>query len=300
MLEEADAQLKAAEAQFKKNANQENEIALIEARTNRKGVEAQIEGFLSEQDINRVALKKEFLDLTNSQAEADGSRRIAEMEANAELIDNDLARLEKLKEIAEAEFAIQDAILTKKRDSYKEGTQAFQDANNELLDFQAENAQKQKEIDKETAKTKADSVIGALGAIAGVAGENSKFGKSVAVVQAVQDTWAGANKALAQGGLFGAVGAAGIITSGLANVKKITSTKDPVAPSFAKGGGGSVSVPTPSIQAPSFNITGNTGTNQLAQAIGGQEKKPVKAYVVSHEMTTAQAKDIERQEESSF
>ena len=63
MLEEADAQLRAAEAQFKKNGNQENEIALIEARTNKKGVEAQIEGFLSEQEANRVALQKESLDL---------------------------------------------------------------------------------------------------------------------------------------------------------------------------------------------------------------------------------------------
>ena len=63
MLEEADAQLRAAEAQFKKNSNQENEIALIEARTNKKGVEAQIEGFLSEQEANRVALQKESLDL---------------------------------------------------------------------------------------------------------------------------------------------------------------------------------------------------------------------------------------------
>ena len=44
MLEEADAQLRKAEAQFKKNGNQENEIALIEARTNKKGVEAQVEG----------------------------------------------------------------------------------------------------------------------------------------------------------------------------------------------------------------------------------------------------------------
>ena len=83
MLEEADAQLLAAEAQFKKNGNQENEIALIEARTNKKGVEAQIEGFLSEQESNRVALQKESLDLTNSQAEATGNRKIAEMEANA-------------------------------------------------------------------------------------------------------------------------------------------------------------------------------------------------------------------------
>ena len=289
MLEEADAQLRAAEAQFKKNSNQENEIALIEARTNKKGVEAQIEGFLSEQESNRVALQKESLDLTNSQAEATGNRKIAELEANAELIENDVARLEKLKEIAEEEKRIQEDVLKAKISNYKEGTQAFQDANNELLDFQQQNDAKQKKLDKDLAAAKVDAVMGGLGAIASLAGENSKFGKAVAITQAVMDTYAGANKALAQGGLFGAIGAAGIIATGIANVKKITSTKEPNTPSFASGGGGSVAAPQ--IQTPDFNIIGQSGTNQLAEAIGSQTQQPVKAYVVSNDVSTAQELD---------
>jgi hypothetical protein len=61
----------------------------------------------------------------------------------------------------------------------------------------------------------------------------------------------------------------------------------------AAGAGGS----TPSIQsprgasaaAPSFNIVGQGGTNQLAESIGSQEKQPIKAYVVSNDVTTAQS-----------
>ena len=289
MLEEADAQLKAAEAQFKKNGNQENEIALIEARTNKKGVEAQIEGFLSEQEANRVALQKESLDLTNSQAEATGNRKIAELEANAALIENDVARLEKQKEIAEAEKLLQEEVLKAKRDSYEEGTQAFQDANNELLDFQQDNAARQKEIDRDLAQAKVAAVMGGLSGIASLVGENSKFGKAVAITQAVIDTYAGANKALAQGGIFGAIGAAGIIATGIANVKKITSTDTPDTPSFASSAGGSVAAPQ--IQTPDFNIVGQSSTNQLAEAIGSQTQQPVKAYVVSNDVSTAQELD---------
>jgi chromosome segregation ATPase len=293
MLKQADAQVKAAQAAVDKNNSIENQIALTEALTNQEGVLAQVEGFRSEQDSNRTALKKEQLELTNSQTQAEGERTIAELEANAELIENEYYKLEALRDVAEQEKQIQTDLLTAKRDSYKEGTQAFQDANNELLAFQKENAQKQKQIDRDLTDAKMAETSKALGTIASIVGENSKFGKGIAVVQAIQDTYAGATKAFAQGGIFGYVGAAGIIASGLANVKKITSTKEPQAPSFAKSGGSapSISVPAPTIQAPSFNIVGSSETNQLAEAIGSQSQQPIKAYVVSNDVTTAQSLD---------
>jgi hypothetical protein len=293
MIKQADAILAAAQAQFEKNGNDENQIALIEAQTNRLGVLAQIEGFRSEQKSNEVALQKESLELTNSQTQAEGERTIAELEANAELIENEYYKLQALKDVAEQEKQIQTDLLTAKRDSYKKGTQAYQDANNELLAFQEENAQKQKQIDRDLTDAKMAETSKALGTIASIVGENSKFGKGIAVVQAIQDTYAGATKALAQGGIFGYIGAAGIIASGLANVKKITSTKEPKAPSFAKIGGSapSISVPAPTIQAPSFNIVGSSETNQLAEAIGSQTQQPIKAYVVSNDITTAQELD---------
>ena len=44
-------------------------------------------------------------------------------------------------------------------------------------------------------------------------------------------------------------------------------------------------------QAPSFNIVGSSETNQLAEAIGSQSQQPVRAYVVSNDVTTAQSLD---------
>jgi hypothetical protein len=100
------------------------------------------------------------------------------------------------------------------------GTQAQIDATNELFDFQQKNAQAQKQIDRDILEAKLSTVSTSLGQIANLLGENSKFGKGLAVTQAIIDTYVGANKAISQGGIFGAVAAAGVIATGIANVKK--------------------------------------------------------------------------------
>ena len=87
------------------------------------------------------------------------------------------------------------------------------------------------------------------------------------------------------------VSAASILASGLQTVKQITSTK---LPQGDVGGGGAPSAP------PSFNIVGASKENQLAQAIGGQEKKPVKAFVVSSDVSSAQSLDRNIVEEASI
>lgn len=55
----------------------------------------------------------------------------------------------------------------------------------------------------------------------------------------------------------------------------------------SSGGGASSGATT--VQPPDFNIIGSSNVNQLADAIGSTEKQPVKAYVVSTEVTTEQA-----------
>ena len=82
---------------------------------------------------------------------------------------------------------------------------------------------------------------------------------------------------------MGAVAAAAAVAAGIANVKKITS----IGPAVSGGGGSAPSAP----QAPDFNVVGASDTNQLAQAIGQDKKEPVKAYVVSNDVTNAQALD---------
>ena len=294
MLKQVDLQIAAAKAEYDKNQNQENTIALLEAQQEKEAVLAQIAGFRSEQLANDLALNREKLELEQSITDAESERAISEAQFTAEQIDNEYRRLQAILDVNEQERQIEVKRLTEKRNAYKEGTQAFQDAQNELLAFQQANAQQQKQIEKDLALAKQQEVTNALGSIAGIVGQNSKFGKAIAVVQAIRDTYTGANKALAQGGIFGFIGAAAVIASGLANVKQITASKDPAAPSFARGAGGSPSVSTPATAAstpPAFNIVGASDTNQLAEAIGGQSQQPVKAYVVSNDVSTAQELD---------
>jgi hypothetical protein len=137
-----------------------------------------------------------------------------------------------------------------------------------------------------------------LALISEIAGEGSKVAKGVAVAQAtisayeaVLSTFKTASASpittffpaypFIQAGIAGAFGAL--------QIKKILAT-DP-----SKGGGnvsrgdtgsGGGQAPT----APSFNLVGGTGINQIAQGLG-QQQQPIQAYVVSGNVTSAQALD---------
>lgn len=291
MLANNDIAIAAAQAQVNINDTIENQVALLEAQGEREAILAQIEGFRSEQKANDLALDKERLELQQSTAQGELEVQNILAQGQAELIDNEVVRLEKQREIALQEQELTRQVLEDKKSSYKEGTQAFIDATNELNAFNAESAVTQQKLDKEIADTKVSAVTGALGSLASLVGENSKFGKAIAITQAIIDTYAGANKALAQGGIFGFIGAASVIAAGFANIRNITSTKEPAPPSFAKPAAGPA---TPAIAAsspPAFNVVGATAESQLAQTIAGAQQKPVRAYVVSTDVSSQQALD---------
>ena len=84
------------------------------------------------------------------------------------------------------------------------------------------------------------------------------------------------------------------IAFGLAQVATIAKQKFvPTAVSTpAIGGGGTGGAGGGAgVQAPDFNIVGSTGVNQLANAIGSTSEQPVRAYVVSSDVTSAQELD---------
>ena len=62
---------------------------------------------------------------------------------------------------------------------------------------------------------------GAAKDIASAVGANDEFMQGVTIAQAIADTYAGANRALAQGGMFGTASAIAIVAAGLANVRQI-------------------------------------------------------------------------------
>ena len=293
MLKQVDLQIAAAQAEFDKNQNQENTIALLEAQQEKEAVLAQIAGFRSEQLANDLALNREKLELETSIIDAEAERQNAQREFDAEQIESEQLRLIAQKEALEAERLAEVERLENKRDLYQQGTQAYADAQNELLAYQQESGNREIDLDKKIAKAKQQTMTDALSNLATIVGENTKFGKAIAIVQAIRDTFAGANVALKSAPPpFNFVSAAAVVAAGIANVRSITSTPDPSPPSFAKGssGGGSIPIAAPSAP-PAFNVVGASGTNQLADAIAGQQGQPMKAYVVSGDVSTAQELD---------
>lgn len=75
----------------------------------------------------------------------------------------------------------------------------------------------------------------------------------------------------------------------------IGSVKKAVSKTRAGSVAGASSVSVPSVSSPSlppaFNVVGQSSTSQLADAIGGQSQQPIKAFVVSGDVTTAQSLD---------
>lgn len=77
----------------------------------------------------------------------------------------------------------------------------------------------------------------------------------------------------------------------------VKATKTAANAAGGSGGGGgisssglsSIAASAPTSSAPSFNIVGQSGTNQLADAIGGQNQRPLRTYVVASDVTSAQS-----------
>jgi hypothetical protein len=294
MQENADVILAAAQAQYDKNQSEENFIALQEAKNEKLGIEAQITGFMSEQDSNRNALLREKLELEQSNTDATAERQKAERDFQAEQIEGEFLRIEKQIENAEIERQIEQKRLEDKKALYKEGTQAFADADNELKAYKQEADRIELANEKKLQDAKQNLITGALGNLATIVGKNSKFGKAIAIVQAIRDTFAGANKALASAPPpFNFISAAAVVAAGIANVKSITSTKEPTPPAGigARSSGGGVGAQAIPSAPPAFNVVGASETNQLANAISEQVQQPVKAFVVSNDVSTAQELD---------
>ena len=329
MLAQADLQIKAAQLEYNKNKNTENQVALTEALANREGVLAQIQGLRSEQLANDLALQREADELLKARTESEITLAIEREKASAEFITNEEKKLEKLIEIANTERELQLSRLQEQIDLHKEGTQARLDAEiayneqKQALDIQLEQYENQlsqkrietskdvndkiKASDKELREAQINmaqtglSIIADLAETFGQKNEESakkafKVSKAANLAQAVISTYVAANAALTAGGNPAklATGAqfieAGVaLATGLASVAKIAKTKfeGGTNPSDGGGGGGLGSIGS---MSPSFNVVGNSGFNQLAQI----QQTPMQAYVVSGEVTSAQALDRNR------
>ena len=107
---------------------------------------------------------------------------------------------------------------------------------------------------------------------------------ALATPQAIATSGAAAVPVIALNNISTGIGIAANIA---ATSKALSSLGGGGAPSASGTGGVSGGAPA----APTFNVVGQGGANQIAQSIAGQEQQPLKAYVVSNDVTTSQSLD---------
>ena len=163
------------------------------------------------------------------------------------------------------------------------------------------NAKQEEALDKSVLNAKLGIAKQGFDLLADIVGKDSKVGKAMAIASATISGTQGVINAFATASdspITKVFPAYPFVQAGLAGafaLKNIASIKsvDPTGkgntgsvPAPSSGGGGGAP-PLP----PAFNVVGQSDTNQLADAIGGQEQQPIQAFVVSSEVTTAQELD---------
>jgi len=274
-----------------------------------------VEEQITNQEIEAARLRLEAKQAENALGLSTKEDLDEEAQLKANLIQLETARLTKQKEVTSqtialineqraAEKAIQDEKDAEQaeRDQLEAERQAKEDARRKKkAEDDKKAADLEKKLNEDVQRAKLQSAGQTFGAIAQLAGEGSKIGKAAAIAQATISAVQGTQNAFTTASaspittLFPAypfIQAGIAAAAGLANIKSIKSTKVGTAtapsPPSATGtatGGRTESVP------PAFNIVGASATNQLAGAIGGQAQQPVKAFVVSNDVTTAQELD---------
>jgi hypothetical protein len=251
----------------------------IEAENKRIAAEAKAKE--KEEDDAKIASAKALSDLKNQIRDAEA---VTEDERRALEIQKTIEHYDKLIELAKAQGLATEGL-----------EKAKTNALNKLNQTTSKNETYWAKL---TQQEKARVASQGLSNLSTILGEESAAGKAAAIASATISTYQSATdsyKSLSGipviGPALGFAAAGAAVAAGFANVKKIVSTKTPGGKSSGSAPSISASQPSASSIPPAFNVVGASSTNQLAEAIGGQSKEPVKAYVVSNDITTAQSMD---------
>jgi len=311
--EDFEEQIKLAEEYFGKESEKVKELRAAQ----KVAEDAQNKVFSDQDDAIQKAKDKKEDEKTEREQEriaktlqSENAISIAKKRFAAEEIQDEVLRLEKLKEIDLLEAEQEAARLQVIVDNAKAGSDAKMDAEIALNEFLEDARQgnlknvkkvsdasvKITDLESEAKRKSLEGYAGAISSLSSTLGQETAAGKGLAVASSLINTYAAITGALkaAQASPGAAVPGYAIAqaiatgVAGLAAVKKIMSVEVP-----GGGGGGSTqsaSMPT-APQPPAFNIVGSSGESQLADAIGSQTQRPARAYVVSNDVTTAQELD---------
>ena len=320
MKKNAQIAVAAAAAELSKNKDSiELQKAYQEALNEQAAIEAQITGFRSEQQTNTNSLLKEQKEIMNeislfgkSERDKEKLELLQEYDLNKELIERQVTDEAEKKERLLALQTDYNTRLREINDEFNVGE--IERAEARIL-LEEQIAQRKRTINLEYVNF-AGSLSGLMQQIAGknkaiaLAGLVLEKGAAIAnVVLKAQESIAVAKANEAKIPFFTQLGTLTLPNfakpaSMAGTAKSILSTKLGAglaiasigASSIGKGGsvsdGGTPPAP-PSIPSapPAFNIVGQSNTNQLADAIGGQSRQPTRTYVVSSDVTTSQEMD---------
>ena len=263
--------------------NQERYEEIYALQTELIAIEAQQAGFRSEQLTNENSLLREQkeLELANIKEIND-----AKIKAAQEISDI-MAQFE-AEDAAAAKKASEEAIaLAKKEAEEKKAAQeaSFSVAASTLSALSALNSAFTKEDEaSKLAAFKREKALGIAAAVIGTSESAINAFNSAVQVPIV-------------GSVLAPIAAAAAVAFGVAqiqNIKKQQYNGGSSSVPSASGGGGSMS------QAPQFNTVGTSGFNQLSESIAGQNNRPVQAYVVANDVSSAQSLDRNRVRQASF
>jgi len=315
----------AAAAQFAKLPSIENEVALIQARTELVDIEERVAGQRSEFLMNQMSLNREqqtYNELIEKSGKASRDTYITVVQ----LVENRRKALDIEYEGQLRSLETEMKIAKARLDSAKEGTVAEQEAYEAYVQLSrdkgllnAEYARDSKELDKEVNAARFQMARDGLSAIsqlsAAFAGEDEESKKRqfefqkklslasavVSGIEAVQNAYTTAQKSpytvafpaypFVQAGLAAAFSGAQIAAIARSQFES------PSSGSTDYGGGSSApSAPT----VPQFNVVGRGGINQLADSVNAINNRPIQAYVVAGEVTSQQNLNRRRARTATF
>ena len=291
---------------------------LREAESERKRLQAEADAEKKEADAKELEAEKQLAELKKQIRDAEANTEEEKRALELIKIDEQFqALIEKAKANGLATQELEDAQRQAKIDKQKQFDEIDEKREKEHQDkiSAIKNIEIQTEQQIQQAKLALASQFGNL--LTQIAGKNKTAAiagvliqKAASVGQIVANTGIANAKAVAASPLtagqpfvtINSISAGLSIASSLAQAQKAIQQIQSAGPGASSGvgstGGGGVNIPT--TQAPSFNIVGSDPQTQLADAIGQQAQKPVKAFVVAGDVSTAQSLDRNIIQESSL
>jgi hypothetical protein len=268
----------------------------------------------------REAIVQEIKGLTDNIKRNNEDLLIEQTEQNRKEVDvivkgskekKDAKEREKLEEINTLKPKTADEIVSEERRKREQLAQINKEANEEYIKDLKKRVEDEEQLEKQVKEQKIRMAYDAFSIIQGVADlfaqgneedqrKAFQLNKAVNIGQAIMNTAQGVTAALSGGGNLGKVATglnfveAGLIgTIGALNIAKIANTQ--FQGGGNSGGGGATAIPT-APRTPSFDII----QAQPQMQLGALQQQPVKAYVVSGEVSTAQALDRNRVRNATF